>query len=149
MPQSEEAFQEAEQYKARLRGMGLVVILLIATAALSNGTLLMTRKLWMDEIHSWLIVTDNSTSHAMMALADGADFNPPSWFLVTRAISSVAGPHSEKFLRILSALWMLSAMAGLYLILARLFDWKVSLASVVQAEVGLESCHWGSSLCRW
>ena len=83
MPQSEEAFQEAEQYKARMRGMGLVVILLIATASLSNGTLLMTRKLWMDEIHSWLIVTDNSTSHAMMALSDGADFNPPSWFLVT------------------------------------------------------------------
>ena len=111
--------------------MGLVVILLIATAALSNGTQLMTRKLWMDEIHSWLIVTDSSTSHAMMALADGADFNPPSWFLVTRAISSVAGPQSEKFLRILSALWMLSAMAGLYLILARLFDWKVSLTAVV------------------
>ena len=131
MPQSEAAFQEAEQYKARLRGMGLVVILLIATAALSNGALMMTRKLWMDEIHSWLIVTDNSTSHAMMALADGADFNPPSWFLVTRAISTVAGPQSEKFLRILSALWMLSAMAGLYLILARLFDWKVSLAAVV------------------
>ena len=60
MPQSEEAFQEAEQYKARLRGMGLLVILLIATAAMSNGTLLMTRKLWMDEIHSWLIVTDRS-----------------------------------------------------------------------------------------
>lgn len=131
MPQSEAAFQEAEQYKARLRGMGLLVILLIATAALSNGTLLMTRKLWMDEIHSWLIVTDNSTSHAMMALADGADFNPPSWFLVTRAISSVAGPQSERFLRILSAMWMLSAMAGLYLILARLFDWKVSLVAVV------------------
>ncbi len=131
MPHSEAAFQEAEQYKARLRGMGLVVILLIATAALSNGTQLMTRKLWMDEIHSWLIVTDSSTSHAMMALADGADFNPPSWFLVTRAISSVAGPQSEKFLRILSALWMLSAIAGLYLILARLFDWKVSFAAVV------------------
>ena len=131
VPKSEAAFQEAEEYKARMRGMGLVVVLLIATAALSNGTLLMTRKLWMDEIHSWLIVTDNSTSHAMMALADGADFNPPSWFLVTRAISSVAGPQSEKFLRILSAVWMLSAMAGLYLILARLFDWKVSLAAVV------------------
>ena len=131
MPQSEAAFQEAEQYKARLRGMSLVAVLLIGTAALSNGTLLMTRKLWMDEIHSWLIVTDNSTSHAMMALSDGADFNPPSWFLVTRAISSVAGPQSEKFLRILSAFWMLSAMAGLYLILARLFDWKVSLAAVV------------------
>lgn len=131
MPQSEIAFQQAEQLKARLRGMGLVVILLIVTAALSNGTLLMTRKLWMDEIHSWLIVTDNSTSHALMALADGADFNPPSWFLVTRAISTVAGPQSERFLRILSAFWMLSAMAGLYLILARLFDWKVSFSAVV------------------
>ncbi len=131
MPQSEEAFQEAEQYKARLRGMGLLVILLIATAAMSNGTLLMTRKLWMDEIHSWLIVTDRSYSHAMMGLADGADFNPPSWFLVTRAISGLAGPPSERFLRVLSLVWMLSAMAGLYLILARLFDWKVSLAAVV------------------
>lgn len=131
MPQSEEDFQKAEQVKARLRGMGLLVFLLIAVAGLSHGSLLMTRKLWMDEVHSWLIVTDDSTSHAMMALADGADFNPPSWFLVTRAISGLAGPPSEKFLRLLSLLWMLSAMAGLYLILSRLFVWRVSLAAVI------------------
>ena len=67
----------------------------------------------------------------MTALADGADFNPPSWFLVTRAISGLAGSPSEKFLRLLSLVWMMSAMAGLYLILSRLFDWKVSLAAVI------------------
>ena len=131
MPESEAHFQKVEQFKARLRGMGLLVFLLIAAAGLSNGSLLMTRKLWMDEVHSWLIVTDKSTSHAMEALADGADFNPPSWFLVTRTVSSLAGPQSERFLRVLSLIWMLSAMAGLYLILSRLFDWKVSLAAVI------------------
>ena len=131
MPQSEADFQNVEQFKARLRGMVLLVFLLIAVAGLSHGSLLMTRKLWMDEVHSWLIVTDDSTSHAMMALADGADFNPPSWFLVTRTISGLAGPPSEKFLRLLSLVWMLSAMAGLYLILARLFVWRVSLAAVI------------------
>lgn len=131
MAHSEAGFQQAEQFKARLRGMGLLIFVLIGTAALSDGSLLMTRKLWMDEIHSWLIITDDNTSHAMMALADGADFNPPSWFLVTRAINNVAGPQSERFLRILSMFWMLSAMAGLYLILSRLFDWKVSFAAVV------------------
>lgn len=131
MPNSEADFQKSEQFKARLRGMGLLMILLIATAGLSNGSLLMTRKLWMDEVHSWLIVTDDNSSHAMMALADGADFNPPSWFLVTRTISGLAGLPSERFLRVLSLVWMLSAMAGLYLILSRLFDWKVSLAAVV------------------
>ena len=111
--------------------MGLLVFPLIAVAGLSDGSLLMTRKLWMDEVHSWLIVTDKSTAHAMLALADGADFNPPSWFLVTRAINGLAGAPSEKFLRVLSLFWMLSAMAGLYLILSRLFDWKVSLAAVI------------------
>ena len=131
MPQTEADFQKAEQFKARLRGMGLLAFLLIAVGGLSHGSLLMTRKLWMDEVHSWLIVTDASTSHAMMALADGADFNPPSWFLVTRAISNLAGPQSERFLRVLSLVWMLSAMAGVYLILSRLFDWKVSLAAVI------------------
>ena len=131
MPQSEADFRKAEHFKAQLRGMGLLVFLLIAAAGLSQGSLLMNRKLWMDEVHSWLIVTDETTSHAMTALADGADFNPPSWFLVTRAISGLAGSPSEKFLRLLSLVWMMSAMAGLYLILSRLFDWKVSLAAVI------------------
>lgn len=131
MPQSEADFQKTEQFKARLRGMGLLVFLLIAVTGLSQGSLLMTRKLWMDEVHSWLIVTDKSTSHAMLALADGADFNPPSWFLVTRAISGLAGSPSEKFMRVLSLVWMLSTVAGLYMMLSRLFDWKVSLAAVI------------------
>lgn len=131
MPQSEADFRKAEHFKAQLRGMGLLVFLLIAVAGLSQGSLLMNRKLWMDEVHSWLIVTDETTSHAMTALADGADFNPPSWFLVTRAINGLAGSPSEKFLRLLSLVWMMSAMAGLYMILSRLFDWKVSLAAVI------------------
>jgi len=117
-------------------GLCLLLGLLIVTAWLSGGGFLLSRDLWMDEVHSWLIITDADTAHAMHALADGADFNPPSWFLASRMLSSHLIPTTEISLRLLSLTWMLLALSGLYLLLARHFTPIVCVTSVM-----LTACH--------
>ena len=64
------------------------------------GQRLLTRPLWMDEIHSWLLISDADVGHAMSALADGADYNPPTYYLVARSLA-VFGPITEYRLRLL------------------------------------------------
>lgn len=119
----------------RVRGLLVLLAMLVGTAWLCGGSFLLTRRLWMDEIHSWLIVTDTNQAHAMQALADGADFNPPTWFLVTRWLSTVA-PMSEGFLRLLSLAWMMLSLGGLYFLLSRHFSARVCLTAIL-----LAACH--------
>jgi hypothetical protein len=117
-------------------GLCLLLGLLIVLAWLSGGGFLLSRDLWMDEVHSWLIVTDADTAHSMQALADGADFNPPSWFLTSRVLTSHLLPATEISLRLLSLTWMLLALSGLYLLLARHFTPIICVTSVM-----LTACH--------
>ncbi len=114
----------------RWQEISILFVLLIGTAWLAGGSYLLKRQLWMDEVHSWLLVSDPETDHAMSALADGVDFNPPTWFLTTRFLSVPSGV-SEFSLRVLSLLWMLLALAGLYRLLRMRFDAAKCLIAVL------------------
>lgn len=96
------------------------------------GDRLLDRPFWMDEIHSWLLVTDPNVGHAMAALADGADYNPPAYFLVARW-TAILGPITEWNLRLFSLGCTLLAMLALYSMLARSFSVSASLAATVFA----------------
>lgn len=96
------------------------------------GERLLTRPFWMDEIHSWLLITDPDPGHALAALADGADYNPPAYFLAARWIAAM-GPITEQNLRLLSLGCTFLAMLALYLMLARNFSVAASLAATVFA----------------
>lgn len=98
--------------------------------------MLLSRLMWMDEVHSWLIVSDTDLSHAMHALADGVDFNPPTWFVITRWLAMATGEVTEVRLRLISLFWMMAALAGVFLLLAKHFG---SLASAT--AVLLTACH--------
>lgn len=117
----------------RLAGSGALLFLLMLTAVLSGGRTLLMRQMWMDEVHSWLLVTDGDTVHALQALADGADFNPPAWFLVTRSVLALAGVEAvtEIQLRCLSLAWMLCTTAGLYVLLSRHCDALTCCAAIL------------------
>ena len=121
---------------ATLRGLLVLMVLLLGTGWASGGSFLLGRNLWMDEVHSWLIVTDPDATHAMQALADGVDFNPPTWFVITRVLSQALGFADEVVLREISLFWMLMTLAGLFIILSRVFDARISIASVL-----LVACH--------
>lgn len=118
-------------FARRMPGTIILLLLILATAWLSGGKYLLIRQLWMDEVHSWLIVTDAHQSHAMNALADGVDFNPPAWFLVTRWLTGGTEHLTEFRLRLLSLMWMLLALSGLCLLLSRHFTPSVCLTAVL------------------
>lgn len=100
---------------------------------LTNGLFLLKRDLWMDEVHSWLLLTAPSQEHMLDALADGADFNPPGWYLTTRWLTSTPGLRSEAMFRLLSMVWMTLALVAVWIVLARRYSPTTALLAVAAA----------------
>ena len=112
---------------------GAVVLSLVMSCAWATfGQRLITRPFWMDELHTWLLVTDSDPGHAMSALADGVDFNPPSYYLVARA-TSVFGPVTEFGLRLLSLVCTMATMVAIYLMLTRRLSASISVTATLFA----------------
>jgi len=49
----------------------------LASIVAVGSTSVLTRPMWLDEIHTALLVGDPSLLHALCALSHGADYNPP------------------------------------------------------------------------
>jgi len=111
--------------KTRTRG-AIVLLLVFAMAWAVGGRVLLTRPFWMDELHSWLLISDPDAGHAMSALANGADYNPPTYYLVARVLT-VFGPVTEFRLRMLSLLFTAATMLAVYLMISR----RASIAAAV------------------
>lgn len=113
-------------------GTFVIVLGLLGIAAwIAGGAKLLTRQLWMDEVHSWLLLTDQSQTRTVAALADGADFNPPAWFLVTRWLAGTPAQASEFQIRLLCLGWTISTIAGLTILLSRHFERMAVIGAVV------------------
>lgn len=104
-----------------VRGLICLLFSSLAVFLTCGGYFLLHRSLWMDEVHTSLLVTDANLMHAVSALRDGVDFNPPGYFLLARLFVSGSAAETELRLRILSLLLLLSALAGCYLSAARRF----------------------------
>lgn len=128
--------QPADPYhESRATGRFWTAAAVLFTAGIiwiAQGSSLLFRDLWMDEVHSWLLLTAPTQSHMLSALADGADFNPPGWYLITRWLTS--GTDSGELLyRCLSLVWMLLAVTAVWIILARRYSRLIALLAVVAA----------------
>lgn len=99
---------------------------------MTQGSSLLFRDLWMDEVHSWLLLTAPTQGHMLHALADGADFNPPGWYLITRWLTA-GTDSSELVYRSLSLVWMLLAVIAVWIILARRYSRTIALPAVIAA----------------
>lgn len=108
--------KHSELAQAVLIAVVLSVIFVVSYAVF--GQTLLTRPFWMDEIHSWLLISDPDPLHALKALQNGADYNPPVYYSVARIFSWVV-PLTEHNLRALSALFVLSTAIGLALVFDR------------------------------
>lgn len=111
--------------------LGLASVLLLALMLLSvllgRGGILFTQRAWLDEFHTLFIAGVGTVGESVRALARGADFNPPLYPLVVRALGLVAGGldlGGERMLalRVLSFSCVWLALVGLYVVLRRLFD---------------------------
>ena len=109
--------------------LGLIA-LLVVQLFLTGSFSLFDRYLWLDEIHTHLLVTDPQLTHAAGALADGADFNPPGLYLMLRGLDMLTGggPISWRAAAVGS---VLAALLGVYLLVRQAVDRAAAIVAVI------------------
>ncbi len=107
--------------------MCLIMVLALA----GGGRYLLQRQLWMDEIHSWLLIQESQTQRSLQALADGVDYNPPAYILLARQFQYLPGGITESRLRWLSLSFMVLAIFGIFILLHRRFSLLVCVAALL------------------
>jgi hypothetical protein len=96
---------------AWLLGIGAIAA---AQIGVTGAAALVRRPLWLDEVHTHLLVHDSDLGHAMRALADGADANAPLLYLVLRAVRGLVGAAGPEVLRVFALLCTLGALTATY-----------------------------------
>jgi hypothetical protein len=124
----------------------LLILLLLTIALATGGRYLMQRKLWMDEVHSWLLIQEPSTSRSLQALADGFDYNPPTYVMLARQLRYLPGGITESSLRWFSLSLMLLAVLGTFVLLRRRCPFLVCLASVLMMVSSAPLIHQASEI---
>ena len=114
---------------------------MLAIAWAGGGRYLLQRQLWMDEIHSWLLIREPQTQRSLQALADGVDYNPPTYILLARQLRYLPGGINESGLRWLSLSLMFLAIAGMFVVLQRRFPFLVCVAAVLMMASSVHLIH--------
>lgn len=107
-----------------------VMVLVIIQYSAADAFQLTSRQPWMDEIHTLELVSDPDTGHMLDALADGADFNPPGYYLISRAVVAFADSTEPRILRTFSLLCVVAGLIAIGLSLQRHVRFVVSIAVV-------------------
>ena len=121
--------------------IGLLICVMLAIASAGGGCYLLQRQLWMDEIHSWLLIQEPQTQRSLQALADGVDYNPPTYILLARQLRYLPGGITESGLRWLSVSLMFLAIAGMFVVLQRRFPLLVCVAAVLMMASSVHLIH--------
>ena len=98
---------------------------------LSQSLSLFQAHFWLDELFTFAIVSDPELPHAMQALTDGVDTNPPTLHLLLRLFYGIVGGEAETAFRCFALLSMFLALVGIYLILREVFAPWPALAGVL------------------
>jgi hypothetical protein len=104
---------------------------------LSDGFILLTRPLWVDEVWTVLISGQASPIDVLRGLASGADGGAGLVHLSTWALQKIVGPPSPTLLRTLSLLCVFGTLCLTYAVLRRRFGADASIAGALAA-----GSHW-------
>ena len=114
---------------------------LVAAGALVAGLLLhfwiagafalFPRHLWLDEVLTFMLVSDPDWRHAGQALAGAVDTNPPGFHLILRAFCAVSGGVTPVNLRIFSCVSIYLALLGLYACLRQSLGILAAIAGIL------------------
>ena len=96
--------------------VGLTALVLIELVVL-RATPALTRPLWLDEIHTYLLAATQSTAQSIRSLGAGADYNPPAVYLLYRAVGLVTGGLTEVTMRLVALFSVVSALTITYALL--------------------------------
>lgn len=142
IPMRGEGSQLAVSSASTMLGQCVVLIaVLLSLAYAAGGSYLLKRQPWMDEIHSWLLITEPDTQRALQALADGVDFNPPTYILLARQLSHLPGGITESRLRWLSLGLMMSAIVAVFILLRRRFSLLDCVAAILMMASSIHLIH--------
>jgi hypothetical protein len=100
----------------------LITIGVLGQLWLADGSNLLSRHLWHDEILTEALATDSDLGRSMQALAAGVETHPPTYYLLLRAWMLVMGRTDEWSMRSLSLLATIAALTGLYVYMRRAFS---------------------------
>lgn len=116
----------------RLGAAFVAVIVLVAVQVVTlQAWELFARPLWLDEIHTLLVATRHGTFQSLRDLAGGADFNPPTLFLLYRLVSVPFGGLSEIGMRIVAVLSVVGSLGVTYAILQTRFGSIAAAAGTI------------------
>lgn len=119
----------------------LLVLLMLLIAWAGGGRSLLQRQMWMDEIHSWLLIQEPETQRALQALADGVDYNPPTYILLARQLHYLPSGITELRLRMLSLALMFLAIVAVFILLRRRFPSLICVAAVLFMASSVHLIH--------
>ncbi|HEX7938514.1 MAG TPA: hypothetical protein VF483_05940 [Gemmatimonadaceae bacterium] len=129
------AGETAQSRIVTARELGVVAALLAALAtlglAMGDGRILLTRALWVDEVHTVLLAGRASPIAVISDLANGADFGPPLVPLAAWTLRHVVGPLTPVLLHSASLICVLVALILIYRVLRFQFDAGASLVGTV------------------
>ncbi len=121
--------------------MALLICLVLAIAWAGGGRYLLQRQLWMDEVHSWLLIQEPQPQRSLQALGAGIDYNPPTYVFLARQLQYLPGGITESALRGLSLSLMLLAIVGVFVVLYRRFSLLVCVAAVLMMASNVHLIH--------
>jgi hypothetical protein len=104
--------------------VALELLLLRATPAL-------TRPLWLDEIHTFLLAGTQSTVDSLLSLGAGADYNPPTLYLLYRVVGVLTGGLTEVSMRLVALASVLVALTVTYVLLRTEYSRSSSALAIV------------------
>ncbi|HQX50996.1 MAG TPA: hypothetical protein PLR25_13875 [Planctomycetaceae bacterium] len=119
----------------------LLILILLTLSIAAGGRYMLQRQMWMDEIHSWLLITEPDTQRSLQALADGVDFNPPTYILLARQLQHLPGSVTESGLRWFSLFLMLLAVVGVFVLLHRRFPLPTCIAAILMMASSTQLIH--------
>jgi hypothetical protein len=97
------------------------LFMVVQLSALRAGIVL-TRPLWLDEVHTYLLASTPSVANSIRSLAAGADFNPPTVFLLYRTVGQLTGGLSELTMRLVAVACVIGALVTVYVLLREQFS---------------------------
>lgn len=97
-------------------------VVIVAEVGLCGASAVFTRPLWLDEIHTVLVAGRQDTLTSMQSLRAGADFNPPTLYLLFRAIAVIAGGLSPTMMRVVAVTSVVATLPIVYVLLRGQFS---------------------------
>jgi hypothetical protein len=117
--------------------LGIICAQLVFTDLGPGGELvgdpffLFHRNFWVDELHTYAIVSDPDFLHSMEALANCVDGSPPTFHVLLRLFTTLTGGAGEGSHRAFAFVCVLLALAGIYTALRQVFARWVSFTAVL------------------